>query len=100
VPEALTQLTLGYPTMTTKQSILDLMARHSLNERQCAELLGVPINTLHHWLAGTRSPGAATDRLIEVLTTLEVMVPDLFGSFVPDSRPPGKRGRPKAKPAV
>ena len=84
------------------QSIIDKHAVviQGLTDKQTAALLGAPINTYNHWIKGTREPSAAVDRLIEVLTTLEVLAPDLLAALVPDMAPSRPRGRPPSKPAV
>ena len=60
-----------------------LMARHSLDKVQTAALLGVPVFTLRHWLAGTRNPTSSAVRLLGVLCVLETLHPDLLAALVP-----------------
>ena len=60
-----------------------LAARHSLDKVQTAALLGVPVFTLRHWLAGTRNPTASAVRLLAVLCLLETLHPDLLAALVP-----------------
>ena len=60
-----------------------LSARHSLDRHQTAALLGVPVYTLRHWLAGTRHPTASAVRLLAVLCLLETLAPDLMAALVP-----------------
>ena len=60
-----------------------LMARHSLDKIQTAALLGVPVFTLRHWLAGTRTPTSSAVRLLSVLCVLETLHPDLLAALVP-----------------
>jgi DNA-binding transcriptional regulator YiaG len=59
------------------------MARHSLDKVQTAALLGVPVYTLRHWLAGTRHPTASAVRLLFVLCLVETLAPDLLAALVP-----------------
>ena len=59
-----------------------LSARHSLDRVQTAALLGVPVFTLRHWLAGTRNPTASAVRLLAVLCLLETLHPDLLAALV------------------
>ena len=61
-----------------------LMARHSLDRVQTAALLGVPVFTLRHWLAGTRHPTSSAVRLLAVLCVLETLHPDLLAALVPE----------------
>ena len=61
-----------------------LSARHSLDKVQTAALLGVPVYTLRHWLAGTRNPTASAVRLLSVLCVLETLHPDLLAALVPE----------------
>ena len=60
-----------------------LSARHSLDRHQTAALLGVPVFTLRHWLAGTRTPTSSAIRLLSVLCVLETLAPDLLTALVP-----------------
>ena len=60
-----------------------LAARHSLDKVQTAALLGVPVYTLRHWLAGTRHPTSSAVRLLSVLCVLETLAPDLLAALVP-----------------
>ena len=60
-----------------------LMSRHSLDRVQTAALLGVPVFTLRHWLAGTRHPTASAVRLLGVLCLVETLHPDLLAALVP-----------------
>jgi DNA-binding transcriptional regulator YiaG len=60
-----------------------LIARHSLDRVQTAALLGVPVFTLRHWLAGTRNPTASAVRLLAVLCLVETLHPDLLAALVP-----------------
>ena len=65
------------------ETLRGLMARHSLDRVQTAALLGVPVFTLRHWLAGTRNPTASAVRLLSVLCVLETLHPDLLAALVP-----------------
>ena len=65
------------------ETIRGLMARHSLDRVQTAALLGVPVFTLRHWMAGTRHPTSSAVRLLAVLCLLETMAPDLLAALVP-----------------
>ena len=65
------------------ETIRGLMARHSLDKVQTAALLGVPVFTLRHWLAGTRHPTSSAVRLLAVLCLLETLAPDLLAALVP-----------------
>ena len=60
-----------------------LAAKHSLDRVQTAALLGVPVFTLRHWLAGTRTPTASAVRLLSVLCLVETLAPDLLAALVP-----------------
>ena len=66
------------------ETIRGLMARHSLDRHQTAALLGVPVFTLRHWLAGTRHPTSSAVRLLSVLCVLETLHPDLLAALVPE----------------
>ena len=60
-----------------------LSARHSLDKVQTAALMGVPVFTLRHWQAGTRTPTSSAVRLLGVLCLVETMAPDLLAALVP-----------------
>lgn len=66
------------------ETIRGLMARHSLDKVQTAALMGVPVYTLRHWLAGTRNPTSSAVRLLSVLCVLETLAPDLLAALVPE----------------
>ena len=81
------------PPMTTKKppktpvfpALAALIERHQLTDTQAASLLGVPVFTLRKWTNGTRSPGAAAVRLVEVLGILDALAPDLLGHLMPSN---------------
>ena len=76
--------------MTTKKplktpvfpALAALIERHKLTDTQAASLLGVPVFTLRKWTNGTRSPGAAAVRLVEVLGMLDALAPDLLDALM------------------
>ena len=65
------------------ETLRGLAARHSLDRVQTAALLGVPVFTLRHWLAGTRHPTSSAVRLLAVLCLVETLHPDLLAALVP-----------------
>ena len=86
--------------MFTK-TLTHLSVRQNLDQPKMADLFGVPVNTMRHWLAGTRDPNAVAVRLLEVLTLVETLDPGLFDAIVQtnvvERRPPG---RPKKEEAA
>lgn len=58
-----------------------LITIRSLDESRAAGLLGVPVFTLRKWLSGQRSPNAAAVRLVDVLTTLSALAPDVLSAL-------------------
>lgn len=64
------------PAFTT--GVIALVTRLDLNEDEAAALFGVPVHTYRKWRNGTRSPNASAVRLLEVLTLVEIMNPELF----------------------
>ena len=66
-----------------RETLGGLAARHSLDKVQTAALLGVPVFTLRHWLAGTRNPTSSAVRLLSVLCLVETLAPDLLAALVP-----------------
>ena len=63
----------------------ELQARLGLTTGHMARYLGVPVFTLRHWLGGTREPGAATWRLVEVFEMIEKQAPELHARLVADA---------------
>lgn len=51
--------------------IQQLAIERGWNDIQIAEYLGLPRTTVRGWLDGTRNPGSAAVRLMEVLQTME-----------------------------
>ena len=73
------------PTIPVFPVLAALIERHQLTDTQAAGLLGVPVFTLRKWTNGTRSPGAAAVRLVEVLGILDALAPDLLGHLMPSN---------------
>jgi DNA-binding transcriptional regulator YiaG len=73
------------PTIPVFPALAALIERHKLTDTQAAGLLGVPVFTLRKWTNGTRSPGAAAVRLVEVLGILDALAPDLLGHLMPSN---------------
>lgn len=48
-----------------------LAIQRGWNDLQIAKYLGLPRNTVRNWLNGTRAPGAAAVRLVQVLENLD-----------------------------
>lgn len=75
-----------------------LRDRLTLTDPELAEYLGSPVPTVRKWLAGTRAPGAAVVRLLDVLGAVEALNPAVHDSFLPERRPQpaptGRRSRP------
>lgn len=77
-----------------KQRLNDTMTRLKLTPTGLADYLGIAVPTCNKWLAGTREPGAALARLLDVLQTVEVLAPGIHAGLMPEPRPYVKRGRP------
>ena len=85
------------PDKTAASDRLKAIAdRLGLDDTRLAEYLGVSVSTLRHWTIGTRAPGAAVDRLLDVLGMMEALAPSLHTQLMPSPAP--KRGRPPTKP--
>lgn len=82
------------PNPTTKR-MLETMQRLGFNHHQAAAYLGVHVTTYTKWLNGERQPGAAIERLIDVLNMLEALSPELHSSLVPALGAQKPRGRPR-----
>ena len=80
------------------QDMVALINRRGLDENRAAGLLGVPVFTLRKWCSGERQPSAAAVRLLDVLCTLEALVPAVLDALTPPASAPKRpRGRPKTK---
>jgi DNA-binding transcriptional regulator YiaG len=63
--------------------IRNTIERLELTDNQAADYFGVPLFTLRKWLNGERAPGAATQKLLDVLGLIEAMAPALHDSLLP-----------------
>ena len=70
-----------------KNQITTLRERLGLSVAQVADYLGVSTHAVIKYQNGTRAPGGALLRLIEVLQTLEVMAPDIHAHMMPTEAP-------------
>jgi len=77
--------------MSAQDQVRALVARHDLDDKGLATLLGVPETTARKWLDGNRTPSAAAHRLIDVFNTLDAIAPAIMSAFVPAPR--SGRGR-------
>jgi DNA-binding transcriptional regulator YiaG len=62
--------------------IRNTIERLELTDNQAADYFGVPVFTLRKWLNGERAPGAATQKLLDVLGLIEAMAPALHDSLL------------------
>ena len=69
--------------MTTPNPFQHLMSRLGLDETRAAAYLGVPVFTFRKWATGERKPSASAVRLLDVLSTIEVLAPALHAGFLP-----------------
>lgn len=76
-----------------KTDLLALIERQALTDTRAAGLLGVPVYTLRKWTAGQRAPSAAAHRLLDVLMTLEALVPDVLAALTPPDVPETSRAK-------
>ena len=76
--------------------ITDLRARLGLSVAQMADYLGVSTHAVIKYQNGTRAPGGALLRLIEVLQAVELMAPAIHAHLLPSVAPdsPVKPGLP------
>lgn len=88
-------------TTDTSSRILRTMSRLHLDKLSMSAYLGVPPQTLHNWIIGTREPNRAVVRLLDVLDTIEAVAPGIHTHLIPAPKTPGKRGRkPKNQSAT
>lgn len=60
-----------------------LSDRLRLDDVQASAYLGVPVHTYRKWMNGTRQPGAAVHRLLDVLALVEAHAPTLHSTLLP-----------------
>ena len=62
--------------------IRNTIDRLGLTDNQAANYFGVPLHTLRKWLNGERAPGAATQKLLDVLGLIEALAPAIHDSLM------------------
>ena len=63
--------------------LIATMARLGLTAQGAADYLGVPVTTIRKWIDGTRTPGAAVIRLLDVLGIVEAIAPSIHAAMLP-----------------
>ena len=69
------------------------MARLGLTAQDAADYLGVPVTTIRKWIDGTRTPGAAVIRLLDVLGIVEAIAPSIHAAMLPTAIDPVQSGQ-------
>ena len=69
------------------------MARLGLTAQGAADYLGVPVPTIRKWIDGTRTPGAAVIRLLDVLGIVEAIAPSIHAAMLPTAIDPVQSGQ-------
>ena len=70
------------------------MERLGLTAQGAADYLGVPVTTIRKWIDGTRTPGAAVIRLLDVLGIVEAIAPSIHAAMLPTTAiDPGQSGQ-------
>ena len=69
------------------------MARLGLTAQGAADYLGVPVTTIRKWIDGTRTPGAAVIRLLDVLGIVEAIAPSIHAAMLPTAIDPVQSGQ-------
>ena len=69
------------------------MARLGLTAQGAADYLGVPVTTIRKWIDGTRTPGAAVIRLLDILGIVEAIAPSIHAAMLPTAIDPGQSGQ-------
>lgn len=68
--------------MTTLERINQTQERLKLSIDAMAQYLGVSVHTLRKWQNGQRMPGAMVDRLLDILSAVECMAPDIHSTLL------------------
>ncbi len=82
----------------TTAKIRQVMAETGYTPHQMARYLGVPTNTCGNWIRDDREMPLAAEKLLDVLTTLRTLVPDIHAYFTPPPSPPDRRKREHRDP--
>lgn len=69
--------------MTTLDRLKATMDRHGWTQHELADYLGVNRSALGNWLTGTREAPSHVVRILDVLSTIEVLDPSLHNIFKP-----------------
>ena len=69
------------------------MERLGLTAQGAADYLGVPVTTIRKWIDGTRTPGAAVIRLLDVLGIVEAIAPSIHAAMLPPAIDPVQSGQ-------
>ena len=69
------------------------MERLGLTAQGAADYLGVPVPTIRKWIDGTRTPGAAVIRLLDVLGIVEAIAPSIHAAMLPTTIDPVQSGQ-------
>ena len=69
------------------------MERLGLTAQGAADYLGVPVTTIRKWIDGTRTPGAAVIRLLDVLGIVEAIAPSIHAAMLPTAIDPVQSGQ-------
>jgi len=67
--------------VTTLERINAAQSRLGLSIDAMAQYLGVSVHTLKKWQNGQRVPGAMVDRLLNVLSLVECMMPEIHAAL-------------------
>jgi len=67
--------------VTTLERINAAQSRLGLSIDAMAQYLGVSVHTLRKWQNGQRIPGAMVDRLLNVLSLVECMMPEIHAAL-------------------
>jgi len=68
--------------MNTLERVNATQSRLKLDIEPMAQYLGVSVHTLRKWQNGQRVPGAMVDRLLDILSAVECMAPDIHSTLL------------------
>ena len=72
----------------TKEQLMDWRLTIELNKTQMARYLGVPLNTYLQWERGDRELSSAPQRLVSVLSQVEMLCPDVHKILINQAKYP------------
>lgn len=85
------------PASQAAALLVDCATRHGFDDHQAAAYFGVPVTTWRNWRSGAREPSSAALRLLDVLSVVAALAPDIHAQFMPAPTAPRKPAGRKSR---